>query len=179
MVVDTVKCASCHSFVPSYWLRNGGTLCRDCQRLTGKKICPRCKTEKNLSEFHKQYEEYCCWCKICQKETRHKHYLANRNKIAVQRKEYVRRNRNKIKARQRRWNWKRLCNVTPEEVRECRIKQNNRCAICQEERVLKVDHCHVTKRFRGLLCHSCNVSLGHFQDNPDILMRAIQYLTEK
>lgn len=30
---------------------------------------------------------------------------------------------------------------------------------------------------RGVLCHSCNVALGHFKDDPDLLLAAIRYLT--
>jgi hypothetical protein len=27
-----------------------------------------------------------------------------------------------------------------------------------------------------VLCHNCNVALGNFQDNPEILRAAIEYL---
>jgi hypothetical protein len=36
------------------------------------------------------------------------------------------------------------------------LQQNGLCAICQERPATVVDHCHVTKRVRGLLCHGCN-----------------------
>jgi|TARA_R100000482_G_C5101487_1_gene135861 hypothetical protein len=42
-----------------------------------------------------------------------------------------------------------------------------------------LDHCHVTNKFRGWLCHKCNRALGNFNDNVDILKRAIKYLTKK
>jgi len=32
---------------------------------------------------------------------------------------------------------------------------------------------------RGLLCNQCNVGLGALQDNPTILLKAAQYLTNK
>ena len=39
-----------------------------------------------------------------------------------------------------------------------------------------IDHCHKTEAFRGWLCHSCNRSLGGFDDNIEIMYRAIEYL---
>ena len=41
-----------------------------------------------------------------------------------------------------------------------------------------LDHCHETESFRGWLCHKCNRALGGFDDNIDILKRAINYLKE-
>ena len=60
-------------------------------------------------------------------------------------------------------------------------KQNNKCAICQLETtdVLRVDHDHETGQIRGLLCHSCNLILGHAKDNLQILKRAHTYLKKK
>jgi hypothetical protein len=60
--------------------------------------------------------------------------------------------------------------------------QNYGCKICgvdaadQPGGVLDVDHDHKTGRIRGLLCHNCNVLLGHAKENPVILLKAIQYL---
>lgn len=41
--------------------------------------------------------------------------------------------------------------------------QNNKCAICKGEpndKLLILDHNHVTKAVRGLLCYKCNSALG-------------------
>ena len=54
--------------------------------------------------------------------------------------------------------------------------QNGRCAICQVEARLVVDHSHDTGRVRGLLCHHCNVGLGFFLDNLESLRSAAEYL---
>lgn len=59
--------------------------------------------------------------------------------------------------------------------------QGGRCAICgthQSElpRALAVDHDHITNTVRGLLCSSCNVGIGHFRDDPQLLQSAIDYL---
>lgn len=40
----------------------------------------------------------------------------------------------------------------------------------------RLDHCHETGEFRGWLCHNCNIGLGRFYDDPDLLMKAISYI---
>lgn len=59
-------------------------------------------------------------------------------------------------------------------------EQNNSCAICKKpdicDRALAVDHCHATKKVRGLLCTNCNVAIGKFQDNVQYLKNAVVYL---
>lgn len=56
--------------------------------------------------------------------------------------------------------------------------QNHECAICGSKEKLHVDHNHETGKIRGMLCHSCNVSLGHFRDDVNVLRRAIEYLND-
>ena len=54
------------------------------------------------------------------------------------------------------------------------------CYICQEKPVTKrlfVDHCHTTGTVRGLLCVKCNSGISSFRDNPEVLKRAISYLS--
>ena len=43
-------------------------------------------------------------------------------------------------------------------------------------KMLSVDHCHVTGKIRGLLCHQCNVGLGAFKDSIENLECASEYL---
>lgn len=72
-------------------------------------------------------------------------------------------------------------NLSKEEYNKLFYKQKGCCAICKKhqseiKRKLAVDHCHETGRVRGLLCFTCNVGLGHFKDNENILQLAIAYL---
>lgn len=60
--------------------------------------------------------------------------------------------------------------------------QDGKCAICHTElaelgsRDRHVDHCHVTGSLRGVLCPTCNMGIGLFRDNPEVLDRAAEYL---
>lgn len=56
------------------------------------------------------------------------------------------------------------------------LAQNNKCAICKQEKPLCVDHCHNTQKIRGLLCDTCNRGIGFLKDNVEILQNAIDYL---
>lgn len=70
--------------------------------------------------------------------------------------------------------------ITIDDFHRLFEKQRRKCAICREKfngyDSIHVDHCHVTKKVRGLLCAKCNKGLGHFNDDPNILRRAIRYL---
>ena len=59
-------------------------------------------------------------------------------------------------------------------------EQEGGCAVCTEpeptDGSLDVDHCHTTGVVRGLLCRKCNRGVGLFNDNPELLAAASQYL---
>lgn len=58
-------------------------------------------------------------------------------------------------------------------------QQRARCAVCDEEHSkMVVDHDHETGNTRALLCHACNLVLGHSGDDPELLERAARYLRE-
>lgn len=51
------------------------------------------------------------------------------------------------------------------------------CPICQRHTERWVlDHCHDTDAFRGYICSSCNLGLGHFDDSPAMVKSALAYL---
>lgn len=56
-------------------------------------------------------------------------------------------------------------------------KQSGLCSICLAPLIKpNVDHCHKTNRVRGLLCNQCNLGLGHFKDDANVLKRAAEYI---
>lgn len=61
-----------------------------------------------------------------------------------------------------------------------KYREGRACAICgsNEPSKTSVDHCHTTKLIRGVLCCRCNRGLGFFQDDPALLMAAINYLAQ-
>ncbi len=85
----------------------------------------------------------------------------------------------KVKTIQKRNQLKRKFGITLEQYNNMLEDQNHRCAVCKEiqtQKMLAVDHCHITGRIRGLLCENCNRGIGLLKDSPSILQSAIFYL---
>lgn len=61
--------------------------------------------------------------------------------------------------------------------------QGGRCAICSTDQPGRpswsIDHCHSTGVARGLLCNHCNTAIGLMRDDPEVMRRAIEYLTRE
>lgn len=54
------------------------------------------------------------------------------------------------------------------------------CPICEKFTTNWIlDHCHITKKFRGYICNSCNLALGRFNDDVRLLEKSIAYLQNK
>ncbi len=70
-----------------------------------------------------------------------------------------------------------------EDYNQMLIEQGNKCSICgssgsgEDKNKFVVDHCHHTGKVRGLLCWPCNIGLGMFRDNLDLLDKIKIYLT--
>ena len=105
------------------------------------------------------------WCKVCCTERW---------------KQYRKANPEKIKGYAHRTKIRKGYGVEPEQYEAMGEEQGWVCAICgkpsPEGFRLAVDHDHSTHKVRGLLCSSCNQGLGRFKDNPELLMKAIEYL---
>lgn len=56
------------------------------------------------------------------------------------------------------------------------VAQGLRCAICDAEVALHVDHCHDTGRVRGMLCGPCNRGIGLLRHDLSLLRSAVSYL---
>ena len=125
---------------------------------------------------------------------KHDYYLKHKNKCALQSKDWRLNHRlrsnelnrnSKLKHPEtaRNGNYKRKYGITLEEYNSILLKQNGKCAICENDKVGRnrtkyfiIDHDHKTNKVRGLLCDQCNKGLGHFKDSKELLLKATKYL---
>ena len=79
-----------------------------------------------------------------------------------------------------RWQAKRFYGLTLEEARKYWHAES--CQICgstdpkDRRQKFHIDHCHATGIVRGALCSNCNLGLGNFLDDIEIMRKAIEYL---
>jgi len=167
-----------------------GKPCRKCQstiRCVAGGQCAACKRriaaiQRADPEHRRKQSEY---QKLPRSKEYHKRY---RESHKEELREYFRihdKERDDTIERKERMRFNRLrreYGIDASEYKEILEKQNNGCAICGKpsieaySKVLHVDHCHTTRKVRGLLCDCCNHLLGNAKDNPAILTAAIEYL---
>ena len=149
--------------------------------------CTDCKEVKPFSEFYTRTENGRpkSICKTCD-QARWKIYRenpVNQPLMYASQKAWVEANKDKSRRASRNSELKKKYGITIEQYEEMLLEQNGLCAICDRvERVrypsqLAVDHDHDSGRIRGLLCQSCNTSLGKLDHSVDILRKAIEYLS--
>lgn len=84
-------------------------------------------------------------------------------------------------AKKRESHYRRKYGITIVQRDQLFEAQGRCCRICKSPnssrgRGFHVDHCHRTKKIRGILCHFCNLLLGNAKDNITTLEAAIEYL---
>lgn len=94
------------------------------------------------------------------------------------------------KEKQSEWYYQRTHGLNLKERDALLETQNGNCAICGSHTEFQfkagkhtntgeyavVDHCHDSKKIRGILCGHCNTGLGAFKDDIVKLNAAIEYL---
>jgi hypothetical protein len=144
------------------------------------KDCPKCAQTLPLFSFYKDVSKkdgLTSYCKACSKDKRLKTYHDN----AEVEKEKLTTYYNKNKDRAKHYRLSKVYGLDKEEYERMYDEQQGKCAICgthhdELKRGLFVDHCHSTEQVRGLLCQFCNTLLGMAQDNPSVLLNAVNYL---
>jgi hypothetical protein len=128
------------------------------------KTCKVCGVEKNISDFYAGRKD----CKDC------------KNAAAKQWRKDNPENVERYLVRMRERTKERRYGITQEQFDRMLLSQDNKCKICNIEfigsKFTHIDHCHSTNKVRGLLCNGCNLALGQFMDNTDIMDNAIKYL---
>ena len=86
----------------------------------------------------------------------------------------------RVPSQQKEYRIKREYGLDSEQHAAMVISQGGLCMICKdaplEGKPLHIDHDHITGKVRSLLCMKCNNGLGLFQDSPEILFVAYEYL---
>jgi hypothetical protein len=133
--------------------------------------CNKCNERKPMSFFFKEASSkrgYRYACKDCE-APRFKRYRTD--------------NQEKVSATRLKWHRTKEYNFPPELFDKRFNEQGQTCAICKSldaggRGAFHADHNHDSSQPRGVLCHNCNVALGNFKDNPEILQAAIEYLNK-
>lgn len=174
------------------------TYCRQCTNSRNREERPPCTRCGERPRLHghgslcKQCSGTCASCgkKQCECERHYQREYKRTNKTRTLQQQRETRDRLKLQdpqraaTKERRKGLSKNYGITPEEFDTMLAAQNDRCAGCgrtAEEAGgrwprLHVDHCHRTGRVRGLLCHGCNVAIGHARDNPQTLRNLAAYL---
>lgn len=124
------------------------------KQTTKTKTCSKCKTPKpatseHFPPYYATVDKLHSWCRECKR------------------------------AHERARGYYRYKNISYNDLQLLR-EVVTECLICGEQppggQALAVDHCHTTGKIRGLLCSRCNIGLGQFRDDPDLLEFARIYL---
>lgn len=168
------KCLPCKNNVPPIFKKMEKKSGIERFNLT-EGMCNRCSTVKPVDEFYRN-GAYRTLCHACEKTRRHEYRI----RPEVRKRAYL--------YEMKRF-YKKKYGMSFDQYDEILKRQNGLCAICRKPNSkvdarskklqrFHVDHCHETKKIRGLLCSKCNQGIGYFDENILVLEACIKYLTE-
>lgn len=139
--------------------------------------CITCKHILPVNKFWKQRNDNPQnVCKDCYRERNKKWVNKNPEKVKSYAKKWNEKNPNHTHKHKLKYRY----GLTLEDYNKKLLEQDGVCAICNRPETIRknlcVDHNHSTGQIRGLLCDSCNKSLGGFNDSEKTLLDAINYL---
>jgi hypothetical protein len=149
----------------------------------------KAKRDKLTAKKKAYDKEYVAKNKDRHKAVTKEYYEKNKEKLIANMKKYKVENKDKIDKQRREKpkpdyrirTFKYRYGMTIEDYNILFENQEGKCLICgthqsELKKPLNIDHCHASKNVRGLLCWKCNVAIGFFKDNVEILQNAIKYL---
>lgn len=166
-----------------------------------ERTCTGCSTTKPLSDFYKFKGGpmgHTTRCKACMNASQKAYKQTERGK-AVGRSKYKKwreanlelarrisresnnKGRKESPERFKDYDRKKLYGIPAGTYAAMLEAQEGRCAVCKTTEpggkgTFHVDHCHDSKKVRGLLCSECNLGLGKFKHLPQLLDAAKKYL---
>lgn len=166
------------------------------------KTCSHCGLEKASDSFHsdrRSKDGLTRKCKACTSTYQEQYRAQNREMVLAKKRAYRKANREAEAVRHRAWaeknhksnvsyhrDWHllRKYNLSAVEWDAMFEAQGRICAICGDPKSHSrngwhTDHCHETNQVRGILCHHCNIALGHIRDSPDLALKLYSYLSGK
>lgn len=157
IVDDRKECSKCSKFLPfKDFGKDSKVKCgltASCRECTNSRFQ---RWRSSLSEVEK-----------VNKAKRYKQNLVDKGKVLT-------------KEQRREKHLKYYYNITRKHYNNMLELQYSKCLICKCTLSDKfrghVDHDHQSGVIRGILCRSCNLGLGHFRDDENILQSAITYL---
>lgn len=144
-----------------------------------EKRCGKCKEIKSVDQFdrnRRRKDGLQTRCRACMKEINGDWYAQNKDKASVLAKAYAAANPEKMKAIGRKGHLKKTYGLTLDDYDRMLEAQGGQCVCGVVEDPLHVDHDHDTGEVRGLLCGSCNRTLGMALDSPERLLVLARYL---
>lgn len=110
-------------------------------------------------------------------------YYQNNKEVLREKAKIYRKNNEKREKERSRENLIKAYGITPKDYNKIFEEQKGCCAICERHQTefkkkLSIDHNHNDGQVRGLLCHNCNVGLGNFKDDIELMKRGIDYLNK-
>lgn len=166
-----ITCTKCNQPKESLQFHKGGPVCLECVALKRREA--RLKANRKWLAANPEAARERYWKDPeAAREYRRKWREANPEKSRASQRNHRKNNPDSAKN-----SWLKFqYGISLEDFTRKSQEQGGKCAICDCERKLCVDHNHLTGKVRALICDSCNVGLGRFKDSASIVQSAADYL---
>lgn len=146
--------------------------------------CKKCSEEKPLELFRKNKscaEGRTYECLVCTREYKRNLEASNKEHFKKYKKKY------RTQGSRRAECIKKDYGISYDEYVDIYNRDLGKCRICSKTLAIEktenletasIDHCHKSGRIRGILCGKCNIGIGMFDENLDLLLKARDYLIE-